>query len=67
MASQFQQLVDKCITDGGFRQQFLANRVAAAQSLGIEVSPAIENALNELDVKSITSLAIAMQGPAQFT
>jgi len=67
MSTPFQQLVEKCLTDPGFRKQFLSNRVEAYKSLGLPDNPMIEKALNNLDTKSIVNLAIAMQGPGQFT
>lgn len=67
MPSQFQKLVDKCITDKHFRQQFEADRVKAVESLGVHVTPNIEKALNNLDVHGIVNLAIQMQGPTQVT
>jgi hypothetical protein len=67
MAAPFQQLVDKLITDPTFRKQFKANRIAAVESLGVTMTPALQKALDNLPVQQITAVAIAMEGPADFT
>jgi len=67
MPSEFQQLVEKCLNDHEFRQKFLTNRIEAYKSLGFPVNPQVEQALNNLDTTSIVNLAIATQGPTQFT
>jgi hypothetical protein len=67
MAVTFQQLVEKLITDPAFRQKFHEDRVAAVQSLGINVTTPLRDALDNLPVKQITAVAIAIQGPADFT
>lgn len=67
MAVTFQQLVDHVITNAQFRHQFEKDPVAAAESFGVHMTPALQHALQKLDINGIKQVAIQMQGAAQFT
>jgi hypothetical protein len=67
MAATFKQLIDKCIDDAGFRQKFIQDPVAAVESLGVPITPQLQQALQHLDTNSVRRVAIAMQGAANFT
>ena len=67
MAVTFQQLVDHVLTNQQFRHQFEKDPVAAAESFGVHMTEPLKHALQELPIGKIKQVAIAMQGPAQFT
>ncbi|HKD85617.1 MAG TPA: Os1348 family NHLP clan protein [Terriglobales bacterium] len=64
MAVTFQQLVEHVMTDSQFRQQFVKDPVAAAESFGVNMTDSLKRALQKLPMQAIQDVAVAMRGPA---